>query len=163
MGTGLRTKRMQDVSRYPGNLHDVQSQQVRTDDDTGPSSAGKQNPNSLSAHVWEGQSNRKQWHTLHLPGNSSFRLGKLIFVQRTGATVAISPRASSFSHFSVLLWAFERVSFSPSTGGADDVHELLGSPAIGLNAGFLSLPNDKQLYFINTEQFSKYYGQVHFL
>lgn len=53
--------------------------------------------------------------------------------------MAISPSASSFSHLSVLLWALDMVSPSPSTGGAEDAQELLGSLAMGLNAGFLSL------------------------
>lgn len=52
----------------------------------------------------------------HSPGNSAFRPGKLMFVYRTGATVAISPSASSFSHLSVLLWALDSVSLSPSAG-----------------------------------------------
>lgn len=54
-------------------------------------------------------------------GYSSLRLGKLIFVYRTGATVASSPSVSSFSHLSVLLWAFDMASVSPSgidPGGA---------------------------------------------
>lgn len=54
------------------------------------------------------------FRTMYKPGYSSFRLGKLTFVYKTGATVASSPRVSSFSHLSVLLWAFDMASVSPS-------------------------------------------------
>lgn len=54
------------------------------------------------------------FRAIYQPGYSSLRLGKLILVYSTGATVASSPSVSSFSHLSVLLWAFDMASVSPS-------------------------------------------------